>query len=705
MSKEIEGSIFVDAGPCHIINQLNSEVYEPIQISNMELNENKIKVTCSTGHDFQTNDIITFTNLQGDNMENISNKNFQINVLSRYCFEFDFDNLGTFINGTVNYVNKSIEMNHITLEEKLKEENHFISFGNNTIQPVVSIMGSIVASEAIKLITGKYLPINQWFTWSEPQLTYNQVINIQEKLKKSSWLIVGSGAIGCELLKNLAYLNIGSIIITDPDTIEKSNLSRQFLFRENHIGKLKSEIAAEIIKSMKLELDITFLSEKVGNDNKLFTDVLLGSKKLTGVFNALDNIGARKFMDEQCFNYELPLFESGTLGTKGNTQSVIPFLTETYSASNDPPIEKSFAVCTIKNFPNEIYHTIHWALDQFEFYNKTASNLQKLLDAQELTVEERNEIDTFIKTYNIKTFPLWALKMFKENYYNQIVKLLENFPPDTLTSEGNLFWSAGKRCPVPITFDIQNQLHFDYIKVSTILLCNSLSVNYNFTDDELIDIINKNEETKEENQIKYKPNPQVLDKDNDNNYHIKWLNIASNLRAINYGIPPVDFQYTKGIAGKIIPAVATTTSMIAGLITIEMLKYMVYQDNLKIENFKSTFVNLVDLTIVGAEPIEAPTIEIAGQKFNSWFKFIQKEDILLFDFKSKYEELFKTTISMITIDSTIIYAEFLNNENKLLTEIIKLNDESIDLTKQSVIFTLGSDGDEDLPNIVFSYTN
>lgn len=55
--------------------------------------------------------------------------------------------------------------------------------------------------------------------------------------------------------------------------------------------------------------------------------------------------------------YHKPLLESGTLGTKGNTQVVIPFMTESYSSSQDPP-EKSIPICTLKNFPNAIEHTI-----------------------------------------------------------------------------------------------------------------------------------------------------------------------------------------------------------------------------------------------------------------------------------------------------------------------------------------------------------
>merc|ERR1711876_177336 len=88
-------------------------------------------------------------------------------------------------------------------------------------------------------------------------------------------------------------------------------------------------------------------------------------EKLDGVANALDNIEARTYMDRRCVYYNKPLLESGTLGTKGNTQVVIPKMTESYSSSQDPP-EKSIPICTLKNFPNAIEHTLQWARDMFE---------------------------------------------------------------------------------------------------------------------------------------------------------------------------------------------------------------------------------------------------------------------------------------------------------------------------------------------------
>lgn len=66
-------------------------------------------------------------------------------------------------------------------------------------------------------------------------------------------------------------------------------------------------------------------------------------------------------MDRRCVYYRKPLLESGTLGTKGNVQVVIPFVTESYSSSQDPP-EKSIPICTLKNFPNAIEHTLQVTL-------------------------------------------------------------------------------------------------------------------------------------------------------------------------------------------------------------------------------------------------------------------------------------------------------------------------------------------------------
>lgn len=169
--------------------------------------------------------------------------------------------------------------------------------------------------------------------------------------------MVGSGAIGCELLKNFAMIGLacgpeGKLTITDMDTIETSNLNRQFLFRPKDVKKPKSHAAAAAVRVMNPELNILAQELRVGAETEEFYDESF-FKALDGVANALDNVDARTYMDRRCVFYQKSLLESGTLGSKGNVQVVIPHLTESYSSSQDPP-EKSIPICTLKNFPNKV---------------------------------------------------------------------------------------------------------------------------------------------------------------------------------------------------------------------------------------------------------------------------------------------------------------------------------------------------------------
>ena len=125
------------------------------------------------------------------------------------------------------------------------------------------------------------------------------------------------------------------MFVTDMDRIERSNLSRQFLFRNRDVGQSKAATAVRAVQAMNPAMHCTHYEAKVGPDTEsLFTDSFIDS--LTAVCNALDNVEARRYMDARCVRFGKPLLESGTLGTRGNTQIVVPFLTESYGATNDP---------------------------------------------------------------------------------------------------------------------------------------------------------------------------------------------------------------------------------------------------------------------------------------------------------------------------------------------------------------------------------
>jgi len=85
----------------------------------------------------------------------------------------------------------------------------------------------------------------------------------------------------------------------------------------------------------QLKGHITPLLERVSDATKeIFSNQFFSS--LTIVANALDNVAARRYVDQRCVENKIPLFESGTLGPKGHVQVIIPYLTESYGSQNDP---------------------------------------------------------------------------------------------------------------------------------------------------------------------------------------------------------------------------------------------------------------------------------------------------------------------------------------------------------------------------------
>ncbi len=184
---------------------------------------------------------------------------------------------------------------------------------------------------------------------------------LRQRLAAQRVFVIGCGAIGCELVKNFAMLGIaasekGALILTDPDHIENSNLSRQFLFRERHIRRPKSAVAAGAALHMNSSLRVIARLDRVCSETQgrgIFTERWF-AERVDIVANALDNVQARRFVDGCCVRTRRPLLESGTLGAKAHVQVIVPFVTENYGSQADGNNEGDDAEiphCTLKMFP------------------------------------------------------------------------------------------------------------------------------------------------------------------------------------------------------------------------------------------------------------------------------------------------------------------------------------------------------------------
>lgn len=150
-----------------------------------------------------------------------------------------------------------------------------------------------------------------------------------------------------------------------------------------------------------------------------------------------------------------------------------------------------------------------------------------------------------------------------------------------------------------------------------------------------------------------------FEKDDDTNYHIDFITAASNLRAENYKIEPADRHKTKFIAGKIIPAIATTTALVTGLVVLEL--YKIIDGKTDIEQYKNGFINLALPFFGFSEPIASPKVEYNGPNGKVtldkiWDRF-EVGDITLQELIDDFEKR-GLSISMLSSGVSLLYASF-----------------------------------------------
>ena len=197
--------------------------------------------------------------------------------------------------------------------------------------------------------------------WAERDAALAAVLGapLLARVKAARLLVIGAGGIGCELLKDLVLTGFERIDALDLDTIDVSNLNRQFLFRPHHVGKSKAEVARESVLAMAPpSAAATLVAHHANVKEERFGVAFVEQFDL--VLSALDNVAARRHVNRVCLAAGVSLIEAGTAGYEGQAFVIRKGVTECFEC-RPKTVPKTFAVCTIRSTPDQPVHCCVWA--------------------------------------------------------------------------------------------------------------------------------------------------------------------------------------------------------------------------------------------------------------------------------------------------------------------------------------------------------
>ncbi|KAF4554716.1 Ubiquitin-activating enzyme E1-like protein 2 [Elsinoe fawcettii] len=391
--------------------------------------------------------------------------------------------------------------------------------------------------------------------------------NLFTEIRKSRILVVGAGGIGCELLKNLVTTGFGEIVIVDLDTIDLSNLNRQFLFRQSHIKKPKALVAKDTAGKFNPNIQIEAHHANIKDSH--FN--VQWFKSFGIVFNALDNLDARRHVNKMCVAAEVPLIESGTTGFKGQVQPIKPGLTQCYDCTpKETP--KSFPVCTIRSTPSQPIHCIVWAksylfTELFGTSEEEPSDVDHTEDADNKEeIENLRQESAALKKLRQSLDGGHASRDVFEKVYHDDVNRLRSMED---------MWKS-RKAPEPIKWD---EVINEATSTSPSVLVEdqrtwNLPENVAVFNSSLIKLSQRLEQMKAANATIPDAPPPVLAFDKDDRDALDFVAAAANLRSIVFGIETKSQFDIKQMAGNIIPAIATTNATTAALCVLEAFKVM-----------------------------------------------------------------------------------------------------------------------------------
>ncbi|XP_014287510.1 SUMO-activating enzyme subunit 2 [Halyomorpha halys] len=382
---------------------------------------------------------------------------------------------------------------------------------------------------------------------------------LKKVVNNSKVLVVGAGGIGCELLKNLVLTGFEDIEIIDLDTIDVSNLNRQFLFQKKHVGKSKAEVAKQSVLQFNPNAKIIAHHASVTGPDFGVRFI----QKFNVVMNALDNKAARNHVNRLCLAAGVPLIESGTAGYSGQVELIVKQLTKCYEC--DPKANpKTFPGCTIRNTPSLLIHCIVWAKHLFSQLFGEQDPREEDFDVSPDPTDAESGGDPNPETPRLSTRE-WAKQVGYEPQ-QLFTKLFEDDIQYLLTLKG--LWED-RRPPTPLKWNealeiVDNILQPDNQNILRDQKIWNLSECVKIFQESLSGLKKGMEEN----------NSGFLVWDKDDKPSMDFVASVANIRAHIFGIPVKSRFDIKSMAGNIIPAIATSNAVIAGLVVLNALNVL-----------------------------------------------------------------------------------------------------------------------------------
>ncbi|MCL7029247.1 hypothetical protein MKW94_029249 [Papaver nudicaule] len=417
---------------------------------------------------------------------------------------------------------------------------HF-SFGCKAVlNPMAAMFGGIAAQEVVKALSGKFYPVQQFFYFDSVESLpaepldpndlkpvngrYDAQISVfgsklQKKLEESKVFMVGSGALGCEILKNFSMMGVacsnqGKVTITDDD--EETDFSTLFSSSGLEIGQVKSKVAASACLLMNPRFQIEALQNRLFLDTNKFDYKFW--RNLDVVFSATKNLDARIYMDNNCVFFNKPLLLSGTLGAQSSTEIFIPEVTENYGSSMKDYDNSSFLhnvdYClgwdrpeivdfhmmmetepfSAYSYPRNVDHCLTWAATEFEILfkrlpnevNKCVSNFSEYINAVKAAkggdgTQAKRNLQKVLECLepnswkDIHSCISWARQRFDYYFVDHVKMLTSLFPENAKTHLGANFWKK-PHFPKPTDFSVKDPYHLHCIRVLATLRANTYNI-------------------------------------------------------------------------------------------------------------------------------------------------------------------------------------------------------------------------------------